>query len=195
MIFIRLIPVVKELANGFHALLIYARVEIFHLIWSKIWAVWAVFLDNYAQNLASKWAVWAVFERFIYKKPLKNRSRFEQFWAVYLKKNSSKTAQGLIIKSRPQRDSNPQSSDSKSDALSVRPCCPETSVAQRSQYKLRCSLVWFSKLWFTFWEWTLARYLDSPSTCCWYTSSENCFSVAWVTAMEVVRSLFWPSAD
>ena len=41
------------------------RVEIFHLIWSKIWAVWAVFLDNYAQNLASKWAVWAVFERFI----------------------------------------------------------------------------------------------------------------------------------
>ena len=31
----------------------------------KIWAVWAVFLDNYAQNLASKWAVWAVFEQFI----------------------------------------------------------------------------------------------------------------------------------
>ena len=28
-------------------------------------AVWAVLLDNYAQNLASKWAVWAVFERFI----------------------------------------------------------------------------------------------------------------------------------
>ena len=26
---------------------------------------WAVFLDNYAQNFASKWAVWAVFERFI----------------------------------------------------------------------------------------------------------------------------------
>ena len=26
------------------------------------------------------------------------------------------------MKSRPQRDSNPQSSDSKSDALSVRPC-------------------------------------------------------------------------
>ena len=51
-----------------------ARVEIFHLIWSKIWAVWAVFLDNYAQNLASKWAVWAVFERFI----LKNRSKTAQ---------------------------------------------------------------------------------------------------------------------
>ena len=48
------------------------RVEIFHLIWSKIWAVWAVFLDNYAQNLASKWAVWAVFERFI----------FNGFWTV-----------------------------------------------------------------------------------------------------------------
>ena len=35
---------------------------------------------------------------------------------------SKKTAQDLIIKSRPQRDSNPQSSDSKSDALSVSLC-------------------------------------------------------------------------
>ena len=33
----------------------------------KIWAVWRFFLDNYAQNLASKWAVWAIFERFIWK--------------------------------------------------------------------------------------------------------------------------------
>ena len=57
-------------------------------------------------------------------------------WTVYLKKNaqkprkiwtvlsglSKKTAQNLIIKSRPRRDSNPQSSDSNSDALSISLC-------------------------------------------------------------------------
>ena len=51
-----------------------SRVEIFHLIWSKIWAVGAFFLDDCAPNLASKWAVWAVFDWFIY--------RFCMIWTI-----------------------------------------------------------------------------------------------------------------
>ena len=65
---------------------LYNRVEIFHLIWSKIWAVWAVFLDNYAQNLASKWAV---FELFYLKKPLKPLILKQDFERNCLKKNRS----------------------------------------------------------------------------------------------------------
>ena len=98
------------------------RVEIFHLICSKIWAVWAVFLDNYAQNLASKWVVWAVFERFILKNRSKTAqdlngfwSRNERFlsgflskiwavWAVFPKKTAqtAQTAQ-ICLKSRSNR--------------------------------------------------------------------------------------------
>ena len=55
----------------------------------KIRVVWAVFLDNYAQNLASKWAVWAAFERF--KKTLKNRSRLERFERFFLRQLRSKS--------------------------------------------------------------------------------------------------------
>ena len=40
------------------------------------------FIDNYAQNLASKWAVWAVFERFIKKIAQKPRN----IWTVFLDK-------------------------------------------------------------------------------------------------------------
>ena len=78
--------------------LVGARVEIFHLIWSKIWAVWAVFSDNYAQNLASKWAVWAVFERFHLKKPLKNRSKPLKSWAAFKRFFLDKPLKPLILK-------------------------------------------------------------------------------------------------
>ena len=64
------------------------------------------------------------FERFLNGLSKENRSKTAQDlngFERFIEKNRSKTAQDLIIKSRPQRDSNPQSSDSKSDALSVRP--------------------------------------------------------------------------
>ena len=57
--------------------------EVVRILWSKIWAV---FLDNFAQNLASKWAVWAVFKRF--KKRSNTAQDLNDFSAVYLRNRS-----------------------------------------------------------------------------------------------------------
>ena len=65
------------------------------------------------------------FERFLNGLSKKTARKPRKIWTVLSglsKKNRSKTAQDLIIKSRPRWDSNPKSSDSKSDALSVSLC-------------------------------------------------------------------------
>ena len=98
------------------------RVEISHLIWSKDLSGLSGFFRQLRSKSCFKMSglsgFWTV---YLKKKRSKNRARFERFWAVYLK-NRSKTAQDLIIQSRPQRDSNPQSSAPKSDAFSVSLC-------------------------------------------------------------------------
>ena len=81
-----------------------SRVEIFHLIWSKMRAVWAIFLDDCALNLAAKcavferfikkkrlkqlkiWAIWAFFFRRLRSKSCFEMSGLSGFWTVYLKK-------------------------------------------------------------------------------------------------------------
>ena len=73
--------------------LAFTRVEVFHLIWSKIWAVWAVFLDNYAQNLASKWAVWTVLSGL----SKKNRLKTTQNLSGLSKKNAQKALKSCAV--------------------------------------------------------------------------------------------------
>ena len=69
----------------------------------KIWAVWAIFLDNYARNLASKWfkskktaqkprKIWTFFRGLSKKKTLRKRARFERF---FLQKKTLKTVEIL----------------------------------------------------------------------------------------------------
>ena len=68
-----------------------ARVEIFHLIWSKTWAVWAVFFRQLRSKSCIKMSGLSGFWTVYLKKPLKPR----KIWTVYPKKNRSNFARFL----------------------------------------------------------------------------------------------------
>ena len=89
-----------------------SQFEVVRLIWSKVWAVWMGFSDDCAQNHASIFG--------------EHRSKTAQdlngFWAVYLKKNRSNTAQDLKLLSGLSRKTarKPFKSCAKSCAMFVR---------------------------------------------------------------------------